>query len=147
MDPCRVLLVDRNDDFLDGLCSLLAEVRDVRIVGRAHSGAEAIERAGELAPDLVLMDVTLADMSGFQAVPWLKGLRPAPRVLLLTFHESRAADSAALAAGADGCLSKAEVAHRLLPALEELLWPDLERAALPQKRAARATESPRQTES
>ena len=124
-----MLLVDRNDDFLDGLCALLAEAPGVRVVGRAHAGAEAIERAAQLAPDLVLVDMTLTDMSGFQAVPWLKRLRPSPRVLLLTLQDSRAAESAAIAAGADGCLCKADVAHGLLPLVELLLWPDMERAA------------------
>ena len=129
MNLRRVLLVDRNDDFLDGVSSLLAGARGVRVVGRAHSGAEAIERAAELSPDLVLMDITLAEMSGLRAVPWLKRLRPAPRVLLLTFHDSHAAGAAALAAGADGCLCKADIARQLVPAVEELLWSEAERVA------------------
>ena len=127
MDTRRALLVDGNDDFLDGVCTLLTGIPELRIVGRAHSGREAIERIPELAPDLVLVNVTLVDMSGFQAVRLLKNLRPTPKVLLLTFHPSGAATSAALAAGADGCLDTIDVAQRLVPVLEPLLWPDLER--------------------
>ena len=117
----RVLLVDQNDDFLDGLCSLLAKDPGLEVVGRAHTASQAIERARDLRPDLVLLDVSLADLSGFKAVPRLKALRPAPLVLLMTFHESRAADRAATGAGADGCLSKAGVPDRLLLTLKELL--------------------------
>jgi DNA-binding NarL/FixJ family response regulator len=122
LDPCRVLLVDRNDDFLDGLSSLLGKERGIRIVGRAHSAREAIDRTRELAPDLVLMDVSLADMSGFRAVAWLKALRPSPLVLLLTFHFSRAVGAVALQSGADGFVCKTAVADRLLPAIGDL-WP------------------------
>ena len=116
-----VLLVDQNDDFLDGLCSLLAKDADFEVVGRAHTGIEAIERAKDRSPDLVLLDASLADMSGFTAVPRLKALRPSPLVVLMAFHGSRAAGLAAAQAGADACVSKADVPDRLLLTLRELL--------------------------
>ena len=115
-----VLLVDQNDDFLDGLCSLLAKDPGFEVVGRAHTGLEAIERARERSPDLVLLDASLTDMSGFQVLPRLKALRPSPLVLLMTFHGSRAAGLAATQAGADRCVSKTGVPGRLLPTLREL---------------------------
>ena len=121
----RVLLVDRNDDFLDGLCSLLEKEPGLEIVGRAHSAQQAIARASKLAPDIVLMDVSLPDVSGFRVVPRLKALRPTPLVLLMTFHDSRAAVQAALEAGADRCLSKIDIFDRLLLTLHELVDPAL----------------------
>jgi DNA-binding NarL/FixJ family response regulator len=119
----RVLLVDGNDDFLDGLASLMAKRPGLEIVGRAHLGFEAVERARSLSPDLVLMDVSLKDMSGFEAVDLIKAHPRAPKVLLMTFHESRAAVSAALASGADGCLSKSSMTERLLSVIEGLVGP------------------------
>ena len=118
----RLLLVDRNDDFLDGLRSLLEHEPGTEVVGRAHSASEAIARARRLRPHLVLMDVALSDMSGFKAVAKLKALPSAPRVVLMTFHGSRAAREAAHEAGADGCVSKADAPDRLLLTLQEILW-------------------------
>jgi DNA-binding NarL/FixJ family response regulator len=124
VQPGRLLLVDQNDDFLDGLCSLVEKDPGLKVVGRAHSAAEAIERTQALHPDLVLMDVALHDKSGFQVVPWLKGLRPAPRVLLMTFHSSRVVEAAGVGVGADGCISKTDVPDVLLFTIQDLLWPD-----------------------
>ena len=116
--------MDENDDFLDGLDSLLAKRSGLEVVGRAHLGFEAVKRAGSLSPDLVLMDVSLRDMSGFEAVHLIKNQAPEAKVLLMTFHESRAAVAAALAAGADGCLSKSSVSERLLQVIEGLFDPE-----------------------
>ena len=117
----RVLLVGQNDDYWDGLCSLLREDCSLKLVGRAHSAAEALERAHQLDPDLVLMDVSLPDGSGFEMAWQLKSFPKPPRVLLLTFHMSHAAEAQALAAGADGCLAKSEIPHRLLISIATLL--------------------------
>jgi two-component system nitrate/nitrite response regulator NarP len=119
----RVLLVDENDDFLDGLASLMAKQPGLEVVGRAHLGHEAVERARSLSPDLILMDVSLRDMSGFEAVDLIKAHPRAPKVLLMTFHESRAAVTAALASGADGCLSKSGTTEQLLRVIERLVGP------------------------
>jgi len=119
----RVLLVDENDDFLDGLASLMAKQPGLEVVGRAHLGHEAVERAKSLSPDLVLMDVSLKDMSGFEAVDLIKAHPGAPKVVLMTFHESRAAVTAAMASGADGCLSKSSMTDRLLQVVELLVGP------------------------
>ena len=119
----RVLLVDENDDFLDGIASLISKQPGLEVVGRAHLGFQAVERARSLSPDLVLMDVSLRDMSGFEAADLIKAHPRAPKVLLMTFHESRAAVTAAFASGADGCLPKSGVTAQLLYTIETLLGP------------------------
>ena len=115
-----VLLVDRNDDLLDGL-SMLAEASGLEVVGRARSAADAIDRVRRLAPDLVLMGAVLEDASGFETARALKEEPDAPIVLLIVFHQSRAAEEAARAMGADGCMSMVDAAHRLVPAIEACL--------------------------
>jgi DNA-binding NarL/FixJ family response regulator len=117
----RVLLVDENDDYLDGIAAWLAKMPGIEVVGRAHSGLDAKHRVATLAPDLVLADVSLPDMSGFSLTSDLKAMRPAPTVLLMAFHDSRAVVLAAFAAGAAGCVSKTEVTEHLLPAIASLL--------------------------
>jgi DNA-binding NarL/FixJ family response regulator len=120
----RVLLVEGNDDFLDGLTDWLAQNRQLEIVGRAHSGPEAIDLAERLRPDLVLMDVTMPDVSGFDAARKIKSPPDAPVVILMAFHDSHAARIAASAAGADGFVAKSEITERLMPVLRGLI--DLE---------------------
>jgi DNA-binding NarL/FixJ family response regulator len=119
-----LLLVDGNDDFLDGLSALLEKDPGLKVAGRAHTAKEAIERTRALRPDLVVLDVSLPDLNGFQVVPWLKALTPAPRVLMMSFHPSRAAEVAAVAVGADACISKTDVPDLLLYTLQDLLWPE-----------------------
>jgi len=112
--------VDGNDDFLDGLMAWLGESLDIDVVGRAHSGAEAMAQVERLEPDLCLLDLSLQDASGLAVTRRIKALRPQVRVLLLTFHESQALTRAALIAGADGCVSKTDVTNRLLPEIARL---------------------------
>jgi DNA-binding NarL/FixJ family response regulator len=122
MDPRRVLLVAEDDELLDEVSSLVAADARFIVGGRVHSALEAIDRAGELSPDLVLMDVSLPDVSGFQAVPWFKWQQPATLVVLVTPQDGRDTGLAAIRAGADGCVPRTELPVRLLPTLRELLW-------------------------
>lgn len=124
MDPCRVLLVTEDDELWERVSSLLAADARFTMAGRARSALEAIDRATELCPDLVLMDVALPDVSGYRAVPWLKWQQPGTVVVLVTAHHDRSMGLAAIQSGADCCLSGPELPERLLPALRELLGMD-----------------------
>jgi DNA-binding NarL/FixJ family response regulator len=117
----RVLLVDDNDDFLDGLSAWLAHDPRLDIVGRAHSGPEAIDAVRRLLPGLVLMDVSMPDMNGFEATRQIKSHPRAPLVVLIAFHDSQTARLEAWAAGADGFVAKSETTERLMPVLRDLL--------------------------
>jgi DNA-binding NarL/FixJ family response regulator len=116
-----VLLVDDNDDFLDGLSAWLAHDPRLEIVARAHSGPDAILAVPRLQPELVLMDVSMPDMNGFEATRQIKSNPNAPLVVLIAFHDSRAARLEAWAAGADGFVAKAETTERLMPVVRDLL--------------------------
>ena len=121
MDEVRVLLVDDNDDFLAGAASWLATDPELELVGTARSGLEALDEVERLKPDLVLMDVTMPDVSGFDATRRIKAAEDSPRVILLTLHHSEVAREEATAAGADGYVAKNEVTEQLLPTIRELL--------------------------
>lgn len=120
----RLLLVDEDHAFLGDLCGRITEDPGLEVVARVRTGREAIESARKLQPDLVLLDVLLPDMSGFEAVVWLKEQRPAPLIVLVTFDASRIAELASMKVGADACISRTELPERLLLVLQELLWPD-----------------------
>jgi DNA-binding NarL/FixJ family response regulator len=101
----RVLVVDDNDGFRGSLTALLCG-EDLEVVGEATNGAEAIERARELAPDVVLMDIRMPEMDGIEATRRLKALRPALEVVALTGLEEQRAVRDMLVAGAAGYVLK-----------------------------------------
>ncbi|MGH3950969.1 MAG: response regulator, partial [Pseudonocardiaceae bacterium] len=102
----RVLVVDDHPVVRGGVENLLAAAEDMRIVGVAQSAREAILRARELKPDVVLLDLRLPDMLGNDALPHLRAAAPKAKVVIFTAHDEHAALSAALDAGAHGALLK-----------------------------------------
>ncbi len=116
----RILLLDENDDFLDGLSDWLSGRPGVEVVGVAHSAAEAIERSARLRPDLVVVDMSLPDASGLDVPSRLKTGDGAPLVYLMTFHDSVTFRAEARAAGADGCFAKTRITAEFPVALRLL---------------------------
>jgi CheY-like chemotaxis protein len=90
-------------------------------VGTAHSGSEAVAKVDELSPDLVLMDVTMPGMNGFEATRAIKAKPDAPIVVLLAFHDSETARHEAWAAGADDLMAKANVTEGLRALVRDLV--------------------------
>jgi CheY-like chemotaxis protein len=110
----RVFLVDDSVDFRDVVSAWLTADRGIEIVGTAGSGSEAITEIERLRPDVVLMDVTMPGINGFEATRRIKSKPDAPVVILLTFHDSETARNEAWAAGADDLVAKAHVTDDLL---------------------------------
>ena len=120
MATVRVLLVDDNDDLLDGFSAWLRTEPNVEIVGCARTGLEAVELVERLRPDLLLMDIVIPGMNGFEATRKIKSRPGAPTVVLTTFHDSEAARAEAWAAGADELIAQAEVTGRLRKLIRDL---------------------------
>ena len=78
-EPIRVLIVDDHALFRRGLEMVLAEEADIEVVGEASDGAEAVEKAGQALPDVVLMDIRMPRSSGIEACRAMKELTPARR--------------------------------------------------------------------
>ena len=106
MANTRILIVDDSDDFLKSATLLLSAAPGVTVVGRARSGEEAVAETERLLPDLVLMDVQMPGMGGLAATRVIKARTHAPRVIVLTMHDTAEYREAADAAGANGFLSK-----------------------------------------
>jgi DNA-binding NarL/FixJ family response regulator len=117
----RTLLVAANDVFLDGVVDWVDDDARIEIVGRAHSGAQALEKVESLRAELVLLDTTLPDISGFEVARRIKSQPDAPLVIMLSFHDCEAVRLEAMTAGADGFVTKSETADRLLPLVGDLL--------------------------
>ena len=104
--PVRVLVVDDQQLVRDGIASLLGIQPGIEVVGTAADGAQALERAAELAPDVVLMDVRMPGLDGVEACGALRRANPAVRVVMLTTFDDDQYVTLALRAGADGYLLK-----------------------------------------
>ncbi|MGI5130710.1 response regulator [Pseudonocardia sp. CA-107938] len=114
----RVLLVDDQALFREALAMLLDVADGVQVVGEAGDGAEALTRAAELRPDVVLMDLRMPVLDGIAATRRLRVEQPDVRVLALTTFDDDADVFAALRAGAVGYLLKDVSSARLVEAVQ-----------------------------
>jgi DNA-binding NarL/FixJ family response regulator len=102
----RVLVVDDHPAFRRALTSALRLVKDVEVAGEAGSGTAAAEQAGALDPDLVLMDLSMPDLNGIEAMRRIHERRPELPVVILTAHADAGIEREAMTAGASGFLAK-----------------------------------------
>ncbi len=129
----RLVVVDDQEVVRAGFAALLDTQPDLRVVATASDGAEALRVCGELAPDVVLMDVRMPEMDGIEATRRLTAGDAAPRILMLTTFDLDEHVYDALAAGASGFLLKDATAERLFDAVrvvaagEALLAPSVTR--------------------
>src|SRR5918997_3815351 len=112
MQP-RMLIVDDHPLTRDGLAALLAD-HGFEIVGEASGGHEAIERARELQPDVVLLDLSMPDLDGLSALPLLRTAAPECEVVVLTASGDEENLLSAIRGGAAGYLLKTEPPERLV---------------------------------
>jgi DNA-binding NarL/FixJ family response regulator len=106
MSEMRVLLADDHSLFRNGIASLLKSRKDIRVVGEASDGAEAIEQARKLKPDIILMDISMPKCDGLQAVQTIKQEAPQIRIVILTVSDDDRNLFTAIKNGADGYLLK-----------------------------------------
>ena len=155
MNPITVILVDDHDVVRTGLRSFLNTQADVKVVAEARNGEEALLRAEETKPDLVIMDITMPGMDGLEATRQLKARSPECLVLALTVHEDKQYFMEMLAAGASGYITKQAAADDLVaairavaagqvylqPALARWLLDDYQRLAKQEQAQAKPTEN------
>ena len=102
----RVLLVDDHPIVRDGLQSFLDAQPDVSVVGHASDGRDAVQLAGRLRPDVVVMDITLPTLNGIEALRQIRESCPMTEVVVLSMHATAEYVSRALSAGAKGYVTK-----------------------------------------
>jgi DNA-binding NarL/FixJ family response regulator len=102
----RVLLADDHKIVREGLRSLLEKEPDIEVVAMADNGRMAVQLAGKLMPDVVVIDIAMPDMNGIDATRRIVGDSPEIRVLTLSMHSARRFVTEALSAGAKGYLLK-----------------------------------------
>jgi DNA-binding NarL/FixJ family response regulator len=113
-----VLIADDHRMFRQGLKSVLEADYDIRVIGEAENGSQAVELCGELRPDVVVLDVTMPEMSGIVATRLLRGLGDNTKVIMLTMHVSEAHVVEALKSGARGYVLKDSAVDELVLAIK-----------------------------
>lgn len=115
-----ILIVDDHDLVRTGLKNILAGERELKVVGEASTGEDAIQLARKLEPDLVLMDVGLPGLSGLETTERILKAQPDIRVIVLTAHSEPPLPARLLDSGASGYLTKACDAAELLRAVRKV---------------------------
>jgi DNA-binding NarL/FixJ family response regulator len=116
-DPLRVLVVDDHRMFSEALELLLGGEADIRVIGTALSGEEALAVAAERQPDVVIMDIDLPWMDGIEATRALRATYPDTRVVIVSGYQDRDVVAQAIEAGASGYIPKADAADGLADTL------------------------------
>ncbi len=123
--PTRVLLADDHAVLRAGLRLLLANTNEYEVVGEASSGNETLSLAEQLRPDLILLDLSMPALGGLDALPVLRQLVPAARILILTMHDDPQYLRQALKQGASGYVLKKAADSELLSAIRTVMQGDV----------------------
>jgi DNA-binding NarL/FixJ family response regulator len=116
----RVLVVDDNQSVRRSICQILRSEAGFEVVCEAVDGTDAIRKIREHTPDVVLLDITMPAMNGLEVAEIIKTELPAVQVLIVSQHDSRGFQWAALAAGVSGYINKSNVGRDLIPELRRI---------------------------
>ena len=114
----RTLVVDDFASFRRRVCWMLEESREVRVVGEAVDGADAVQKAVELQPDLIVLDSDLPKLSGIEAARQIRKIAPKSKILFLSQDSNPEVVQDAFGLGARGYVTKSDAARELLTAVK-----------------------------
>jgi DNA-binding NarL/FixJ family response regulator len=117
--PVRVLIADDHRLFAEALAAILGSEHGIEVAGVAADGNEAVELSGSLKPDVVLMDISMPGMDGFEAARALTKRKRKPKVVMLTGSNAPQDIARAREAGATSFLTKESIAAELVNAIHE----------------------------
>ena len=117
----RILIADDNDWVRRGVVNILAPMSHWEVCGEAKDGAETIQRAAELVPDLVLLDVSMPGLNGLDVARLLREKVPAAKILIMSQHDPAVLLSRAIEAGAHACVDKSRLSTELLPTIASMM--------------------------
>lgn len=118
MNVIKTLIVDDSTAFRNLLKQFLSDQNDIKVVGEAENGHEAVKKAAKLKPDLILMDIRMPRMNGLKAMNQIKGAEKT-KVIVLTAFDIQEYREAAEEAGASAFIVKKSMVNDLMPAIQE----------------------------
>jgi len=121
MERIRVLLIDDNRAFLDAAASLLADDPMLDVVGQLLSPKDAVGQISCLRPDVVLLDLEMAEMSGLLVTLHVKAMAHAPKIVIVADHDEPIYQNLARAVHVDAFISKRSFFARAVPTIKELV--------------------------
>lgn len=119
--PIKILIADDHEIVRQGIRRVLEAKPEWEICGEAANGQEAVRMAQELTPDVIIMDITMPVMSGFEAAEEISRLPIGSRVLFFTMHDTGSMAGSLRRSGVQGYVVKTRAAQDLIRALEKLL--------------------------
>ncbi|MFT4701657.1 MAG: DNA-binding NarL/FixJ family response regulator [Yoonia sp.] len=117
----RVLIVDDHPMITDGIQAILETYDGITVVGALNKGQDAVDQVVELAPDVILLDLNMPDLSGLNATEMILEKRPETRILILSMHNSPEYISTALSHGAKGYVLKDVPTEEIKTAIETVM--------------------------
>lgn len=121
MPKVRILVADDYETVRKGICSILSSREDLEVCAEAANGEEAVRKAKELKPDVVIMDFSMPVMDGLEASKRILQALPETPILMFSMHKMEALTQAAKNAGLRGFVTKGESAQNLLQAVDSVL--------------------------
>jgi CheY-like chemotaxis protein len=119
--PNGILIVDDNAVIRRMVRTEFEDISGWEVCGEAVNGWEAIEKARELKPDLIVLDLAMPIMSGLEAAPVLRGMMPAVPIIMFTLHNNETVEREAFAVGVSAVVSKAASMKTLVDQAQDLL--------------------------
>jgi two-component system response regulator NreC len=116
----RILIADDHHLVRRGVGDLLTKEAGWEICGEATGAAQAFQKATELTPDLVLLDISMPDGSGLEAARRIRQEIPQVKILMMSHHDATQFEKSAVESGADGCIDKARLALDLVDTIKSL---------------------------
>lgn len=120
MEPIKVLIVDDQHLICNGIGKLLEGERDIEVIGKAYSGKEAVEKANELKPDVILMDIRMPEMDGIEATRVIKSNNPSIQIIAISVYEEDDLIIRMFQAGAVGYILKDISLENLVKAIKNV---------------------------
>jgi DNA-binding NarL/FixJ family response regulator len=120
----RILVVDDFEPWRQQICSMLQTRPELRVVAKVGDGLEAVQKAKELKPDLILLDIALPNLDGLEAAKRIRQLAPGTKIIFVTQNSDKDAVRSALSSGAQGYVVKTDAGTELLAAVTAVLGGD-----------------------
>jgi two-component system, NarL family, response regulator NreC len=116
----RIFIADDNDAVRRGVVGLLSSETGWKVCGEARDGSEALQKARELRPDLILLDISMPGMNGLEVARLLRQALPEAKILVVSQHDPIHMLPSVVEAGGDGCVDKSRIGTDLVASIKNI---------------------------